>query len=123
MSGLDLEPGTPILVYLHTPRERVFGVLLSLQTAGVTVRAIDLVSLEDWMRQEARGDRGGLGLVSVFYPMTRVERLERDETVGGIESVADRFHRTTGRSIIEAAGLAPPTAAPRRAPPKRRRGR
>ena len=30
--------GRPVLVYLHTPREKVFGVLLSLQPAGIAVR-------------------------------------------------------------------------------------
>lgn len=105
MKGLGFLPGTPVLVYLHTPRERVFGLLLSLLPAGIAVRGIDLGSLEDWIRQESRGDEPGLGLVSSFYPMNRVERLERDETVGEIESVADRFARCTGRTVTEAAGL------------------
>jgi len=106
LKGLDFEEGAPVLVYLHTPRERVFGLLLSLQTAGVAIRGIDLTSLEDWIRQEVRGDSPGLGLVSAFYPMNRVERIERDETVGDIESVADRFLRATGRTVAEAAGVA-----------------
>ena len=41
MSVRDFEPGTPVLVYLHTPREKVFGVLLSLQPAGIALRGID----------------------------------------------------------------------------------
>jgi hypothetical protein len=97
-------PGTPVLLYLHSPREKVVGVLVSLQPAGVAVRGIDLAAFEDWLRQEARGEQG-LGLATVFYPMQRVERLERDETVGGLEGVADRFRRETGRSILEAAGF------------------
>jgi len=97
-------PGTPVLLYLHTPREKVFGVLLALQPAGVTVRGIDLVALDDFVRQEARHD-SGLGLVTLFYPMSRLERMERDESVGGLEGIADRFRRETGRSIVEAAGL------------------
>lgn len=105
MKDLGLLPGTPVLVYLHTPRERVFGLLLSLLPAGVAIRGIELQSLEDWIRQEQRGDPPGLGLVSSFYPMTRVERVERDETVGDIESVADRFARSTGRTVAEAAGI------------------
>jgi hypothetical protein len=104
VKALGLEPGTPVLVYLHSPREKVFGVLLSLDPAGVVVRGLDLVSFEDWMRQEARGDTSGLALVSVFYPMARVERLERDETLGDIEGFADRYQRLTGRSFVEAAG-------------------
>jgi hypothetical protein len=105
MKGRDLTPGTTVLVYLHSPREKVFGVLVSLLPAGVVVRGIDLAAFEDWLRQEARGEGPGLGLVTLFYPMGRVERVERDETVGDLEGFADRFRRTTGRSVLEAAGL------------------
>ena len=101
---LAVAPGTPVLVFLHTPREKVFGVLLALGPAGIEVRGIDLAVLDDFVRQEARGETG-LGLVTLFYPMSRVERVERDETVGEIEGIADRFHRETGRSILEAAGV------------------
>jgi len=104
VSSLPFAPGTPVLIYLHTPREKVFGVLLALQPAGIAVRGIDLEALDDFRRQEARGETG-LGLVTLFYPMSRVERMERDATVGGIEGIADRFRRETGRSILEAAGL------------------
>jgi hypothetical protein len=99
-----LDPGTPILLYLHSPREKVFGVLVSLQPAGIALRGIDLAAFEDWLRQEARGEKG-LGLVTLFYPMNRVERVEKDETVSGLEGIADRFRRETGRSVLEAAGL------------------
>jgi hypothetical protein len=97
--------GTPVVVYLHSPREKVFGVIAVLQPAGVALRGIDLAAFDDWVRQEARGDGPGLGLVTLFFPMNRVERIERDETVGGLEGLADRFRRETGRSLAEAAGL------------------
>jgi hypothetical protein len=104
VSDREFAPGTPVLVYLHTPREKVFGVLMSLQPAGITLRGIELHALDDFVRQEARRE-AGLGLASLFYPMSRVERMERDETIGGIEGIADRFRRETGRSILAAAGL------------------
>jgi hypothetical protein len=97
-------PGTPVLLYLHTPREKVFGVLVSLQPAGVAVRGIDLAAVDDWLRQEARGEHG-LGLSTLFYPLSRLERMEKDETTDGLEGIADRFRRETGRSVLEAAGL------------------
>jgi hypothetical protein len=95
--------GTPVLLYLHSPREKVFGLLLSLEPAGVAVRGIELAAFEDWLRQEARGEGPGLGLVTLFLPMHRIERMERDETVGGLEGIADRFRRETGRRVSEAA--------------------
>jgi hypothetical protein len=105
VKAFDLDPGTPVLVYLHSPREKIFGALVSVAPAGVSVRGLDLLSLEDWIHQEARGETSGLGLASVFYPMWRVERIERDESVGELEGLADRFRRLTGRPFAEAAGL------------------
>ena len=104
MREKGFEPGTPVLLYLHSPREKVFGVLVSLEPAGVSVRGIDLDAFEDWVRQAARGGEG-LGLVTLFYPMHRIARVEKDEAVGDIEGIADRFRRETGRTVLEAAGL------------------
>jgi hypothetical protein len=104
VSRLPFAPLTPVLIFLHTPREKVFGILLSLEPAGIAVRGIDLAAFDDFTRQEARGE-SGLGFVTLFYPMSRVERMEQDATVGGIEGVADRFRRETGREVLEAAGL------------------
>jgi len=104
LSTPGFAPGHAVVVYLHTPREKVFGVLVALQPAGIVVRGLDLAALDDFVRQEARRETG-LGLVTLFYPMSRVERMERDESVGGIEGIADRFRRETGRSILAAAGL------------------
>ena len=108
MSPHDLPPGATVILYLNTPREKVWGILLELQPAGVTLRGIDLVVFEDWMRQEIRGEDTGLGLSTLFYPMHRVERMERDETLGPIESYADRFRRLVGLSVLEVAGIQAP---------------
>jgi hypothetical protein len=97
-------PGRPVLVYLHSPREKFFGVLLSLDPAGVAVRGVALEAFEDWLRQEARGE-GGLGPVTVFYPSNRVERIEEDESTAGLEGFAARFRRETGRTVVDAASV------------------
>ena len=108
--------GTPVVVYLHSPREKVFGLIAALLPAGVALRGIDLAAFDDWVRQEARGDEPGLGLVTLFFPMNRVERVERDETVGGLEGFADRFRRETGRSVHELAGFGRRGLSSRRKP-------
>jgi len=69
------------------------------------VRGLDLVVFDEWMRQEARGEEAGLGLATIFYPMGRLERMERDETVGPLASYTDRFHREVGRTVFDVAGL------------------
>lgn len=105
--ALDLVAGDMIVLYLHSPKEKVWGVLGSISAAGVILRGLDLAAFDDWMRQEARREEAGIGLTTLFYPIGRVERLERDETVGVLTSYADRFEREVGRSIAEVIGLDP----------------
>jgi hypothetical protein len=107
VQGHDLTGGTPVILYLQGPKEKVWGLLVSLGPAGVVVRGLDLVVFDEWMRQEARGEEAGLGLATIFYPMGRLERMERDETVGPLASYADRFHREVGRTVFDVAGLGP----------------
>ena len=103
----ELAPGSPVIVHLQAPREKVWGLLLELLPAVITVRAIDLTTFEDWLRQEARGEEQVLGLTTLFYPMSRVEKMERDETVGPVPSYCDRFEREVGRTVRQALGLDP----------------
>jgi hypothetical protein len=105
MTGLDLSEGAPVILYLHSPKERVWGLLLSLQPAGVVVRGLDLAAFDDWMRQLARQEETVIGLTTVFYPMGRVERMERDETVGSLTSYADRFLLEVGRTVRQVLGF------------------
>jgi hypothetical protein len=102
-----LEEGTTVVIYLQGPKEKVWGVLVSLTPAGVVLRGIDLATFDDWMRQEARGEEELIGLTTIFYPMHRVVRMERDETVGPLTSYADRFAREVGRSVGAVLGLEP----------------
>jgi hypothetical protein len=105
MEAFDLRPGSYVVVYLHAPKEKVWGLLVGLTGAGVTVRGLDLAVFDDWMRQEARGEEPLIGLATLFYPMHRVERVEKDETVGPLVGYADRFAREVGRSVRALLGL------------------
>jgi hypothetical protein len=107
MLPYSLPEGSTVVVYLQGPKEKVWGVLVSLTASGVVLRGIDLATFDDWMRQEARGDEELIGLTTIFYPMHRVMRLERDETVGPLTSYADRFAREVGRSVGAVLGLEP----------------
>lgn len=104
----ELAERAPVVLYLQEPKEKVWGLLLSLSPTGVVVRGLDLAAFDDWMRQEVRGETPLLGLLTLFYPMHRVERMERDETVGPLLSYADRFHGEVGRTVFEILGLAAP---------------
>lgn len=107
----DLVAGTPVLLYLHEPKEQVWGLLISIGQPGIVVRGLDLAVFEDWLRQEARGDEPLIGLVTSFYPIHRLERMERDETIGPLIGYADRFLGEVGRSVSEAIGFDVPVKA------------
>jgi hypothetical protein len=102
-----LNPGTAVVLYLHTPKEKVWGLLLSTMTAGVVVRGLDIAAFEDWLRQEVRGDDHLLAPSTAFYPMHRVHRMEKDETIGPIPSYSERFRLEVGHTVEEAMGIAP----------------
>jgi hypothetical protein len=106
VSPAELPTGAPIVLYLREPKEKIWGLLGTLTPSGVLLLGIDLASFEDWMRQEARGEETLLGLVTLFYPMHRIERLERDETVGPVISYAERFSREVGRTVEQTLGVA-----------------
>jgi len=88
-----------VLVTLNSPREKFWGAILNLAPAGVSVRGIDLNSIEDFIRQVKAGD-----LVTpnaVFFPMHRIERIELDLRNGDIPSLQERFQAKTGFDFAE----------------------
>lgn len=90
-----------VIVSLHDPKERIWGQLLSLNQAGITVRGIDLNSFDDFIRQVKDPSEEGVGLPTLFYPMLRVERVALDESQGSIPSLAQTFERQVGRSVLD----------------------
>lgn len=92
--------GSPVMIYLHSPREKIWGILRQLNSAGAFVRGIDLNTFSDWTQSIVRGERN-IGLTHVFLPMWRIERISLDETVDDIPSMADQFLARVGLSIDE----------------------
>jgi hypothetical protein len=93
------EPNALVILNLINPKEKFFGVLRSLSTAGVTMRAMNLDSFDDWVRQVARGEETELEMVTMFVPLFRVERVFLDEPAGTIPSYSQRFEQITGYPI------------------------
>jgi hypothetical protein len=89
-----------VMVTLHSPREKLLGVLNEINAAGVTLRAIDLTYFDDWVRAIVEGEPY-LPMNDYFLPMWRVERVTRDETSADIPSMADQFEKRTGRKLSE----------------------
>ena len=90
-----------VVVSLHDPKERIWGQLLSVTQAGVTVRGLDLNSFDDFIRQVKNPEEEPVRLATLFYPMQRVERVALDEPQGSIPSMAQTFERQVGRTVLD----------------------
>ena len=104
---MTIDAGTCVIAYLGAPREQVFGAVLSINSAGMTLRCITLASVEDWMRELTADSEGGtqsFGLSTTFYPMHRIEKVVVDESAHGAQSIQDWFLARMGFSFDEYIG-------------------
>jgi hypothetical protein len=96
-----MEPHSIVVVSLHSPKERIWGELTAISTAGVTLRGIDLDSFDDFIRQVMHPEGERVGLPTLFFPMQRIERIALDEARGSIPSLAERFASKVGHSLAD----------------------
>jgi hypothetical protein len=110
LDGIGIDAGSPVVIYLQEPKEKMWGLLVSVAPSGLCLRGIDIRVFDDWMRQEGRRSEPMIGATTLFFPMHRVEKVELDETVGPLTSYEDRFVQYVGRPIAESLGWTPPVA-------------
>jgi hypothetical protein len=89
-----------VILSLQNPREKVWGVLLSINTYGITVRGIDINSFQDWSISIANQTES-MGLSTMFFPMIRVEKVTLDESVGPFKSFSEQFYDRVGKQVLE----------------------
>ena len=102
-----MQKHSAIVVYLHSPREKVWGIVLSIEASGVTIRGIDLNSFDDWCREASR-DETTMGLSMAFFLMYRLERILLDESVGDVQSLAQVFESRVGMDVWSFLDLSRP---------------
>lgn len=95
-----VQPGTAVIIVLHTPREKCWGIVDEINSAGVFLRGLDLNSFDEWLRATVHGEEF-VGMGDQFLPMWRVERISKDETSGGIPSLREQVENRTGRALEE----------------------
>ena len=100
LSIMKVNSGDHVILVLHTPREKLFGILDEISAAGVFVRAIDLGYFDDWCQSIVDGEQY-LPMSDYFLPMWRLERMTRDEGSEGTTSMAEQFEQRTGRPLSE----------------------
>jgi hypothetical protein len=96
-----MKPHSIVVVSLHSPKERIWGELLEMTVAGVTMRGIDLNSFDDFIRQVRDPEGDLVGLPTLFFPMMRIERVALDEARGSALSLAEIFQHKVGRSLLD----------------------
>lgn len=84
-----------VIVHLINPKEQFWGLLLSIKEYGVTIRGINLNSFEDWARQVHSKEKN-MDVITVFFPLHRVEKIFLDENLGVVPSLTHQFKEITG---------------------------
>jgi hypothetical protein len=103
-----MEINSIVILSLMAPKEKVWGQLVTISPAGVTLRGIEIESFDDFVRQIVSQEEASVGLMTVFYPIHRVERIALDEPSGSLPSLADRFRTKVGITVQEYLGLETP---------------
>ena len=96
-----MEPQSIVVVSLHSPKEKLWGELIDISTAGITLRGIDLNGFDDFVSMVLHPEGDRIGLPTLFFPMLRIERIALDEARGSIPSLAEVFEQKVGRSLAE----------------------
>ncbi|MGH9744950.1 MAG: hypothetical protein ACRD59_02420 [Candidatus Acidiferrales bacterium] len=94
-----MQPQSIVVISLHSPKEKLWGELVDISNAGVTLRGIDLSSFDDFVSQVLHPDGDRMGLPTLFFPMVRIERIALDEARGSIPSLAEVFAKKVGRTL------------------------
>lgn len=86
--------GALVIVTLSNPREKFWGMILSLAPEGLSLSGAELASFEDLAAMVKDGEPFTPAVV--FFPMHRVERVELDLPDGSLPSLSQRFLSKTG---------------------------
>ncbi len=97
---MKIKAGDTVIAILHSPREKLLGIVGDIDAAGVTMRSIELGYFDDWCMSMAAGEVH-LKMSDNFFPMWRVERITKDGGSDDVPSMADQFESRTGRKLAE----------------------
>jgi len=95
--------GALVIATLSNPREKFWGMILSLAPEGLSMCGAELASFEDLTVMVRDGEPFTSAVV--FFPMHRIERVELDLPDGTLPSLSQRFLAKTG--LEPAAALTP----------------
>ncbi len=95
-----MKKGNIVVVNLQNPREKVLGILLDINTAGITIRGIDVHSFNDWTNSLVKEESDfTITPSTVFFPMHRVLSCYIDEDSGSVPSFSTQFKNKTSKNL------------------------
>lgn len=97
---MRIEAGDAVIAVLHSPREKLLGIVGEINAAGISLRSIDLGYFDDWCRSIAAAEEH-LQMSDNFFPMWRLERMTRDEAAGDMPSMSEQFEARTGLRLTD----------------------
>ena len=97
---MRFQSGDTIHIVLHSPREKLLGILDEISPAGIALRGLDLGYFDDWVASIVAQEQH-LPMNDYFFPMWRVERVTLDEPSGEIPSMSKQFENRTGRKLSD----------------------
>src|SRR5258708_2345162 len=97
---MKIEAGDIVIAILHSPREKLLGIVDAIDPAGISIRSIDLGYFDDWCRSIA-SEEAHLQMSDNFFPMWRVERVTRDDGGDDVPSMSEQFEARTGRQLAD----------------------
>ena len=62
-----MQPHSIVVISLHSPKEKLWGELVDISNAGVTLRGIDLSSFDDFVSQILHPDGDRMGLAHFVF--------------------------------------------------------
>jgi hypothetical protein len=92
--GQVFAPEAMVIATLSNPREKFWGMILSLAPEGLSLSGAELASFEDLTVMVRDGEPFTPAVV--FFPMHRIERMELDLPDGNLPSLSQRFFSKTG---------------------------
>jgi hypothetical protein len=99
--SFPFQRGQLVVVVATAPRQKIWGRILGLESAGIAVRGIDIAPWEDVLNLVNRGHVDQVALDTRFFPMHRIEQMYLDEATSGVPSLGEVFKERTGQDPME----------------------
>ncbi len=94
-----------VITYLKDPKERMWGVLRSIDSSGLFMEGINVESFDEWIHEVSRNKSLKIGISKIFFPTARIEKILIDEPTGNLPSLSQRFEEKVGETVTDFFGL------------------